>query len=137
MSRAMLNGEIFHDDRMFVLYLCKCTVAPFEGLENVTIYHEETPENFKWCLATYRNVDRYPIYRTDEFDSEAEAIEYAKHIEPQTPLVSLGGNSPNPPMSYTDFLDWKKENEFEEYDYRKVFTPGGSNPQESVMRRPR
>lgn len=59
MNEIGFNGEIYNDDRMFVLYVCKCTVDIDDDVISTTIYHEDAPENHKWCVVTYRNVTRY------------------------------------------------------------------------------
>ncbi len=95
MSEKAFNGEIYCDDRMFVLYLCKGTVDIDDDLITTTIYHEEAPKDYKWCLVTYRNVDRYSIVRVDHFNSKDEAKAYMKKVEPTVPLISLGGGAPS------------------------------------------
>jgi len=87
------NGEVYNDDRMFVLYVCKCTVSEKHDCLSTTIYHDEEPENYKWCLVTYRNVARYRAYRVDHFNTENEAKGYMLQVEPETPLISLGGGA--------------------------------------------
>lgn len=97
-----------------------------------SIYHERAPEKHKWCLVTYRNVVRYIAVRVDHFDSAEAAQAYIKKIEPQVPLISLGGKPPNSPLPYNQFVNWKERNNFEEYDYRKMYPPGVDNPTETM-----
>lgn len=132
MNEIEFNGEIYHDDRMFVLYLCKCTVDINEDIMITTIYHEEAPENHKWCIVTYKNIARYLATRVDHFNSENEAIAYIKQVEPQVPLISLGGRSPETPLPYDHFVIWKERNKFKEYDYGKLYLPDGTNRKEII-----
>ncbi len=135
MNEIEFNGEIYNDERMFVLYVCKCTVDINDDVISTTIYHEEAPENYKWCVVTYRNVTRYMSTRVDHFDSESDAIAYMKKVEPDVPLISLGGKSPHDPLPYDQFVIWKERNKFKEYDYKKMYLPGGSNPREVIYKK--
>ena len=36
-------------------------------------------------------------------------------------------------MSFDEFTVWKATNNCEEYDYRRMFSPGGTNPCEMVI----
>ena len=132
------NDETYNDDRMFVLHLCKCTVDA-SGAETIatTIYHENAPDESKWCLATYRNTARYPAVRVDDFDSVEAARAYMERVAPTVPLVSLGGQSPVIPLPYDVWLAWKAENRLQDYDYKKMYLPGGANPREVVISRKR
>ncbi len=132
MNENEFNGEIYHDDRLYVLHVSKCTVDINNDVRATTIHHEVAPENHKWCVVTYSNVSRYPPNRVDCFDSEDEAIAYMRKVEPQVPLISLGGRSPRIPFPYDQFVSWKKENKFTEYDYKKLYLPGGTNPKETI-----
>jgi hypothetical protein len=38
-----------------------------------------------------------------------------------------------PPLSYPDFQEWKRKSKMVDFSYKFVFTPGGSNPQETVL----
>ncbi len=127
--------QSYFDDRLYILYICKVTVKfnPDDGLISTTIFHEETPDNYKWCLVTYRNCKNYPIFSTKLFDSKDEAIAYRRKIEPETPLISLNGRSPSNPASYEEYLCWKSNNSLKEYDYREMYAPGGSNPKEMTL----
>lgn len=127
------NGETYHDDRMFVLHVCKCTVVvKDDDILETTIYHEDAPYNHKWCLVTYRNVKRYPAIRVDHFDSFETACAYKKNVEPTVPLISLSGRSPGTPLPYNKFIQWKEKNNFKEYDYKKMYFEGGSNRKEII-----
>ena len=129
------NGFDYHDDRMFILYLCKATLDTTPNPERIhwtTIHHEGAPAGHLWCVATYRNSNGYPIFRVDHFRKREDAISYMMIVEPEVPLVSLNGLPPSKPKSFQEFTDWKNANGLKEYDYRTVFTPGGTNPRESV-----
>lgn len=131
MSGVEYNGETYHDDRMFVLHVCKCTVVLKDGdMLETTIYHEDAPDSHKWCVVTYRNVKRYPAIRVDHFDSFDSACNYIKNVEPSVPLISLFGRSPGKPLPYDKFVKWKAKNHLEEYDYKKMYLEGGFNPKE-------
>ena len=127
------NGEEYFDDRLFVLYLCKGKVAPeSDGLIATTIYHEQAPADFVWCVATYKNSNRYPLSRIDSFYKEDDAIAYMKLIEPETPLISLEGKLPQNPLSYDDYMSWKKKNGLKDYEWESLYTRDGSNAQEII-----
>jgi hypothetical protein len=128
------QGEEYFDDRLFVLYLCKGKVEiKSDDVVVTTIYHEQEPADFIWCVVTYRNCNRYPLYRADSFYKKEDAIVYIKQIEPETPLISLDGKVPVQPMSYDDYCTWKKENSFKEYDWASLYSLGGTNAQEHIF----
>lgn len=133
MNGTELNGESYNDDRMFILYLCKCTVQFNDNVKTTTIHHQLAPENHRWGVVTYRNVPSYPAVRVDCFDSEDEAIAYVRNIEPQVPLISLGSKQPSNPLPYDQFVSWKKGNNLKEYDYKNQYLYGGSNPKEVLV----
>jgi len=123
----------YFDDRLFVLYLCKGKVDPeSDGLIATTIYHEQAPEKHIWLVVTYRNCHRYPLYRIDHFYKKEDAISYIKLIEPETPLVSLGGVSPKPPLSYKEYLSWKDANNFKDYDWQSLYSSDRANAFEVI-----
>ncbi|OGM99141.1 MAG: hypothetical protein A2649_02010 [Candidatus Yanofskybacteria bacterium RIFCSPHIGHO2_01_FULL_41_26] len=127
------QGHEYFDDRLFVLYLCKGKVDPeSEGLIATTIYHDSAPEEYIWCVVTYRNYNRYPLYRIDSFYNKDDAIAYIKTIEPETPLISLGGKPPQKPLSYEDYVAWKKKNNLRDYDWKSLYTDGGSSAREII-----
>ncbi len=129
------QGQNYFDDRLFVLYLCKGTVEiePNEdGVVWTKIYHEKELDNYIWCVATYRNCNRYPLYRVDSFYKKEDAEEYIRKIEPETPLISLGGNPPATPLSYKDYSEWKVKNGLKEYDWKSLYSQDGTNASESV-----
>ena len=131
---TQFDGEVYNDDRLFVLAICKCKVADADGgMVETVIYHENAPEDHLWAVVTFRNTRRYPISRADHFASAGAAEAYLRSVEPKVPLVSLGGTSPRVPMSFDEFTVWKATNNCEEYDYRRMFSPGGTNPCEMVI----
>ena len=131
------QGQQYFDDRVFILYLCKGEIKIEEGIDGAvwtTIYHDEVqaPENHVWCVVTYRNCGRYPLFRIDTFYKKIDAENYIRETEPHTPLVSLGGNPPERPLSYEDFLKWKKENNLTDYNWKILYSSDGANQQEKV-----
>ena len=133
MNEIEFEGEYYRDDRMYVLYVCRCTIDEQENLLVTNIYHEDAPADSKWCLVTYRNVNRYTPIRADHFETEIEATTYMRQVEPTVPLISQGGSPMCPPLTYEEFVRWKKENKFKEYDYKEMYTPGVTNPMESIF----
>lgn len=123
----------YFDDRMFVLYLCKGKVEiKSDGFVTTTIYHEQEITDFIWCVVTYKNCLRYPLYRADSFYKKEDAIEYIKMIEPETPLISLVGKSPAQSVSYYEYLKWKNENGLKDYNWKELYTSDGSNASERI-----
>jgi hypothetical protein len=57
MNEKEFNGETYHDDRMFVLYVCKCIENINNDVIATTIYHEEATDNHKWCVVTSQDTD--------------------------------------------------------------------------------
>jgi len=88
------QGRDYIDDRMFIVELRK-------ALMNDKNYHEKP-----WTLVTKRNVLGFPATRADDFETWDRAMEYLKHILPQTPLISLGGECPTTTPSYEQHLAW-------------------------------
>ncbi len=128
------QGCSYYDDRIFVLYLCKGAInVKSDNLIETTIYHEEPSNNSHWCLVTYRNYANYPLHSVKIFDTTDEAVDYVKAIEPTTPLISLEGHSPRQLLIYEEYVKWKKEKLLEEYNYQKVYLPGGSNNREVAL----
>lgn len=135
MQTIQYNGQQYFDDRLFVLYLCAGKVEIEDGDKGAvwtTIFNENPPEDHIWCVVTYSNVKRYPLHRIDSFYKKEDAVAFIKKIEPETPLISLGGKSPENPLPYEDYLAWKKENNLKDYDWKSLYLPGGSNAQERI-----
>mgnify|MGYP001594647092 CR=1 FL=1 len=134
-TTIQFQGQEYFDDRLFVLYLCKGTVEiepDDEGVVWTKIYHENAPNNHIWCVATYRNCNRYPLFRVDSFYKKGDAIAYIRKIEPETPLISLGGVPSASPLSYEEYLSWKSKNNFKEYDWKSLYSLDGTNASESI-----
>lgn len=132
------QGREYNDDRLYVLYLCKGSVKKQVQPDGTTmlcttVYHENPPEDFIWCLVTYRNDPRYLATRVDRFHTQIDAVQYMQSVEPLMPLISLGGKSPQQPLSYKEYLSWKEANGFKEYDYKSMYKPGGTNPCEHIL----
>lgn len=132
--KKVFEGILYNDDRMFVLYLCRCTIRETEDQIVTTIHHVQIPENYIWSVFTFRNNERYTAIKCNHFRTKVEAIKFIYEIEPQVPLVSLNGHPPANPLPYDKFLEWKKANGFQEYDYKRMFPPDSVNPIESFHR---
>ena len=132
MSKLEFNGNTFNDDRLFILHVCKCTIVKNSDVTSTTIYHEEAPDDHSWCVVTFWNDLRYKANRVDHFDTENEAMKYAAQVEPQTPLISLGGRSPKPYPTSKQYLEWKELHNMQGYDYKKMFSLGSENPRETI-----
>jgi hypothetical protein len=89
----LYQGEIYKDDRLFILDL----VQTRKGNELV------------WSVITRRNQDSFPPFRSDEFTTKEEAIEFIKSIEPTTPLISLEGKAPGSQLSYEQYCNKLKD----------------------------
>jgi hypothetical protein len=91
------DGREYFDDRLFLL-----------ELEHVTIgsLTRNNAAKERWAVITRRNVPGYPPFRSDDFESREAAIRYLRHIAPQTPRISLGGGSPDPTPSLSEFMAW-------------------------------
>lgn len=129
------QGTNYFDDRLFVLYVCASKVEIQNGIESVvltTIYHENPPQDHIWSVVTYRNCERYPLYRVDSFHNKEDAIAYRKKVEPETPLISLDGRSPYNPLPYEEYIEWKKVNGFKDYDWKPLYISGGENARETI-----
>jgi len=129
------QGQNYFDDRLFVLYLCAGTVEIEDDKDGVAwtkIYHENPPKEHVWCVATYKNYQRYPLYRVDCFHNKENAIAYIKQIEPETPLISLDGQSPQNPLSHEKYLEWKKSNNLQDYEWKSLYSADGANASESI-----
>lgn len=128
------QGQTYYDDRVFVLHLCKGTITPEkEDIFSITICHEQEPIGYKWCLVTYRNCVRCPVFKVDIFESKEASEEYMKEVEPTVPLISLGGRSPEKALSYDEYIEWKRRKGLKEYSYKEMCSDGGTNPREVIM----
>lgn len=131
------DGLLYNDDRIFVLYLCKCTIHENEDSIVTTIHHSQAPEEFVWAVVTFRNSERYTAIKSNHFKSRKEAEEFICELEPRVPLISLNGNSPREPLPYEEFIMWKRRNGFKEYDYKLMFSPDSVSPKEVLCQKKR
>lgn len=130
-------GEMYNDDRLFVLYVCRGTRRELaNGAIESKIYHDEPPADSNWCVVTFRNTPRYKAFRVDHFGTLDEAEAYRRFNEPLTPRISLGGMSPSPPLSYAAYSEWKHTEALREYDHRLLFR-GGMDRREIITQFPR
>ena len=60
----LYDGELYNDDRLFILDY---------GLA-------EEANNEVWCVVTRRNTSRFPPYRVDKFGSENEVTDFIKKV---------------------------------------------------------
>ena len=82
------QGTVYRDDRVFILDL---QVAS-KGDRQV------------WAVTTRRNIDGFPPFRVDDFETREKAVEFIQRIEPTTPRISFGGRPPNNPVSYDEYV---------------------------------
>ena len=134
MKKFEFDGEIYNDDRIYLLYVCKCTVRKENSIIVTTIYHEEAPKNYQWCVVTYKNTEKGEAIKVDIFNIEHDATVYKDKVEPSTPLVSLNGNSPYPPIPYYQYAKWKEENHLKDYNYKEFYKAGGYNRHECIYK---
>lgn len=134
-SKSMkFDGKEYFDDRLFVLHVCPGIVEiQLDGVAITTIFLDKPPAEHLWCVVTYRNCNRYPLHRVDSFYKKEDAEAYITKIEPETPLISLGGHSPIHPLSYEQYVLWKKENDFKDYEFESLYTPGRVSASEQVF----
>jgi hypothetical protein len=78
------QGKNYNDDRLFILDLTQA----------------KRGNHIIWAVVTRYNYQGFSPFRVDEFDTREEAVEFIKKTEPSTPRISLGGNSPQIPISY-------------------------------------
>ncbi len=115
------NWLDYLDDRMYVLHLCKWTLKADPDwmiITNFYPYWEPEELNTLWILATFYNVKWYKLQGVIHFESKEDAIDYIENTEPYTPLISLWGKSPKSPLLYSDYIKWKKKNNYKDYDYQ-------------------
>jgi len=84
------QGRPYLDDRVFILELRRAIKAGHRV----------------WAVVTRRNVRGFPPRRVDDFETKEDAIAYIKQVEPSTPRISLGGQSPCPEPTYDEYLAW-------------------------------
>lgn len=111
--RPKLFDVLFHDDRMYVLEICRASQSPPDanGLVSTQlggIHHAGAGSKRIWALVTRRNVPGYPPTRSDSFDSYSDAVDYYKTVVVTTPRVSLGERPPEPAPTLQQYVDWLK-----------------------------
>jgi hypothetical protein len=84
------QGRDFLDDRVFILDLRPAAKAG----------------RSVWAIVACRNVRGSPPRRVDEFETQEDALAYLRQVEPSTPRISLGGQSPSPQPTYDEYLAW-------------------------------
>jgi hypothetical protein len=82
------QGTMYRDDRVFILDLQLAS----KGDRQV------------WAVTTRRNIDGFPPFRVDDFETREKAVEFIQRIEPTTPRISFGGRPPNNPVSYDEYV---------------------------------
>jgi hypothetical protein len=82
------QGQLYNDDRLFILDLQLA----------------QKKKQPVWAVTTRRNLDGFPPFRVDDFPTKEAAIAFIQKIEPTTPRISLGGNSPQHPLAYGDYI---------------------------------
>ena len=92
MNMHLWEGKVYKDDRLFILDL---TPAKKKG-EAV------------WAVVTRRNVDGFPAFRLDTFQTKDEAVKFIEKVEPTTPRIGLQGKAPEKPFSYDDYCQQLK-----------------------------
>ena len=85
---VLWQGTIYRDDRVFVLDLQLAT----KGDRQV------------WAVTTRRNIDGFPPFRVDDFETKEEAVDFIQRIEPTTPRIRFGGKPPEHPVSYDKYV---------------------------------
>lgn len=91
----MIFDMLFHDDRQFVMEITRTR----KGAVAATAIEQ-------WSVVTRRNVQGYPPFRIDSFDTKEEAQRFYESIVVRTPLVSLGGKPIDPEPTLDEFRAW-------------------------------
>ena len=104
---AQTDPDQYRDDRMYVMRLTSSFSVDEDGVITISMKRGEKifPE-MPLLLITYRNTQRLPAVRTDEFQSLRDALHYIQRIEPTCPRISLHGASPNPTPTWSEHLQW-------------------------------
>ena len=110
MSGHLFRGDVYRDDRMYVMRVASKFTKESDGAVVVEIDVEPASDGDRpVVLMTYRNVPALPAVRVDEFPSASAAFDYIKKIEPTCPRISLGGHPPEPTPSWQEHLEWLHE----------------------------
>lgn len=106
-SGAQTDPDQYRDDRMYVMRLTSSFTIDEDGVITASMKRgEEIIPGKPLLLITYRNTQKLPAVRTDEFQSLQEALNYIQRVEPTCPRISLGGASPNPTPTWAEHLQW-------------------------------
>ncbi len=92
----LYKGDMYRDDRIFVLNLSRGTVQ------------KKSKKETRWLLSTYRNIVSLPCRSVRDFETQEEAIEYIKKVEPDTPMISNNGESLDIPEGFEPWEVWLK-----------------------------
>lgn len=113
----MTAPETYLDDRLFRLAVVPAALKKDKsGAHQTILFYEDQPEGAFWAVATFRNVAGLPLVGVNHFETREQAQAYRDAVEPSVPLASLGGQSPNPPLSQADYALLKTERGFAELD---------------------
>ncbi len=85
---VLWQGTMYRDDRVFILDLQLAS----KGDRQV------------WAVTTRRNIDGFPPFRVDDFETKEKAVEFIQRIEPTTPRIRLGGKPPENPVPYDEYV---------------------------------
>jgi hypothetical protein len=106
MDKRLFRGEIYRDDRLYVMRVASIFNKDGDGAVTVALAAEPDIEADRpVVLVTHSNLPTLPAVRVDDFLSFIAAIEYIKRVEPPCPRVSLGGRSPEPTPSWQEHLE--------------------------------
>jgi hypothetical protein len=78
------QGKNYNDDRLFILDLTQAKKG----------------NRIIWAVVTRHNYQGFPPFQIDEFDSKEDAVSFIMKTESSMPRISLGGDSPQIPISY-------------------------------------
>ena len=121
MATLDLDGEHFLDNRLYLMHVARCTVSVNDGVRATTVHFADAPPGHQWCVLTRRNTAKWPPIRINHFPTEEAAVDFLRHIEPLTPLISLAGKSPARPLSYAAYCEWKRINRLANFDWTWLF----------------
>ena len=129
-----MSANEWFDDRLFLTSISPATIKRTdEGLIETTIFHDTMPEDPIWVVVYYRNQPRFAIVGTYHFKNRPDADRYRQIVEPTTPLQSLDGKSPQAPLPYSKYLQWKKENGFLDFSPERAYSSPGENRRETIF----
>jgi hypothetical protein len=107
MERKLFRGDVYRDDRMYVMRVASNFAKDEDGAVMVARAAEPHIEaDTPVVLVTYRNLPKLPAVRVDDFPSFSAAIDYIKRVEPTCPRISLQGRSPEPTPAWQEHLEW-------------------------------